>query len=326
MAALLDISNAFVPASAVNCPNRMSYKTEMTLQESTVESDASSTEAAPVEKTTVSVPLTWDQMIRQVATAMKDASAQGTTRQIVRILLPRDSSYDNFGTQLESNTEDSMSVSLVPLDESWQGGIMQLYYAAAPTTEKIMQQFTAGTAGGVPPRIVEDRSVDESGVDGVSLFKADDNQIACWLRARQENIDEIEKMTANTADDDIVALINPQWRLVDDALDTASQNDGFWGGVANFLGGKGGALKRLKAAGFTPVYTFEGYVCRGANVRMLQVLDSDWSVFCERDDGQSFIPVGTMKDRPTYQDVEKMLNDNDIGYKYARDIGMAPKL
>ena len=33
-----------------------------------------------------------------------------------------------------------------------------------------------------------------------------------------------------------------------------------------------------------------------------------------------------MPARPTYQDVQKMLDDKGVGYKYARDLGMAPKL
>jgi len=293
------------------------------LRETAVEATEEEGVSAP---RTLSIPLSWDQMVRQVSSAMKEASAQGKTRQLVRVLLPRDSTSGDFGKYLESNSEDSVSVSLVPPDESWQGGIMQLYRSAGPTAEKIIQQVIADTAGGLPPRISEDRSVDESGVDGVGLFTTDDNQISCWLQPTQENVDEIEKMATNTADDSIVALINPQWRLVDDALDAASKNEGFLGGLASFLGGKGGALKRLKDAGFTPVYTFEGYVCRGANVRLLQVLESDWAVFCERDDGESFVPVGSSATRPTYQEVDQMLNDSDIGYKYARDIGMSPKL
>ena len=96
--------------------------------------------------------------------------------------------------------------------------------------------------------------------------------------------------------------------------------------MANFLGGKGGALKRLKDAGFGAVYTLEGYVCRGSNVRLLQVLDSEWNVFCERDNGESFVRVGSKENRPTYADVEEMLQDSSIGFKYARDIGLEPKL
>jgi hypothetical protein len=54
--------------------------------------------------------------------------------------------------------------------------------------------------------------------------------------------------------------------------------------------------------------------------------DSDWVVFAENDSETNFIRMGDMKVRPTYQDVEKMLDDKGISLKYARDIGLAPKL
>ena len=46
----------------------------------------------------------------------------------------------------------------------------------------------------------------------------------------------------------------------------------------------------------------------------------------ENDNGDKYVKVGSMKDRPTYQDVEKLLDEKGVGYKYARDLGMAPKL
>jgi Domain of unknown function (DUF1995) len=183
--------------------------------------------------------------------------------------------------------------------------------------------------------------------------------VSCWIQASQESVDLIVAQAAKKAsksnkakaaktattndegnnddddDDDLVILLNPQWRLVDDAIDEASKGGGFLGGLANMLGGKGGALKQVANAGFVPVYTLEGYVCRGANVRFLQVYrksnedekeEQVWSVFCERDDGEAFIPIGSQSKRPTYQQVEAMMNEAGIGYKYARDMGMTPKL
>lgn len=276
----------------------------------------------------VSVPLSLEEMVRQAASAVKQAAANGQTKQIVRVLLPRDSGSGDFGRYLEGNAVDAAEISLVPPDESWQGGIMQLYRAAAPMTEMIVREITSSSSSsmGLPSRVTEDRSVDESGVDGVGLFQTEDGKVACWLQPTQENIDGMEASATKASEADVVLLLNPQWRLVDDALDSVSKNEGFLGGLANFLGGKGGALKRLKDVGFAPVYTLEGYVCRGANVRLLQVLDSEWCVFCERDNGESYISVGSKETRPTYADVEEMLQNSDIGFKYARDIGLEPKL
>ncbi|GAX20132.1 hypothetical protein FisN_17Lh082 [Fistulifera solaris] len=275
------------------------------------------------KKTDFTVPLSVEEMVRQVAACMKLASSDGRTKQIIRVLLPRDANNADFGKYWEQDSTSRGNSILVPNDESWQGGIMQLYRSAAPTGAEILRQYTKDV--GLPPRITEDRSVDESGVDGVGLLQTEDPPMACWVQPTQETVQDHIMDTLNDADTTII-LMNPQWRLVDDVLDSASQGEGFLSGLASFLGGKGSVLKRLNAAGFQPVYTLEGYVCRGANVRLLQSYQADWQVFCERDDGETYIPVGSLPSRPTYQDVEQMLNDANIGYKYARDIGLQPKL
>ena len=86
-------------------------------------------------------------------------------------------------------------------------------------------------------------------------------------------------------------------------------------------------------AGGTGLYrnTFilEGYryVCKGGNIRLIKLLfNSDWDVFAGNDSADNFIRAGTSKVRPTYQEVGKMLDDNGISLKNARDIGRAPKL
>lgn len=49
-------------------------------------------------------------------------------------------------------------------------------------------------------------------------------------------------------------------------------------------------------------------------------------MFAENDKGDEYVRVGEMVERPKYQDVEKMLEEKGVGYKYARDLGLAPKL
>lgn len=276
-------------------------------------------------------------MVRQAATAMKEARAAGTTRQIIRVLLPRDASNDRFGTFYEDDGDtDSQSssstatvVSLVPPDESWQGGIMQLLRAASPTCEQILRQLTRSAASaegssGLPARLTEDRSVDESGVDGVSLWTTDDGAVQCFVQPTQELVDDVVvDAAAKASQDQLVVLMNPQWRQVDDALDTYSQGEGFLSGLASFLGGKGATLKRLKEAGFEPVYTLEGYVCRGRNVRLLKILDSEWSIYYE-DENDRFVSVGQLPKakRPTYQDVDELMSQAGLSLGYARDMGL----
>lgn len=166
--------------------------------------------------------------------------------------------------------------------------------------------------------------MDESGVDGIGVWITQGAQpqddVSCFVQPSQETVDAIESISGQ-AGQRLVALLNPQWRIADDALDSASKSDGFLGNLAGFLGGKGGSLRRLDAMGFENTYTLEGYVCRGGNVRLIKRFDSDWSVFAENDAATDYIQVGTSKNRPTYQQVDAMLADKGISLKYARDIG-----
>lgn len=285
------------------------------------------------------VPKTLSEMVSQVSDAIRSAqeSSEPITRQVVRILLPRDSKNAQLGQYYESevsdisfNNIDIDSFILVPPDETWQGGIMQLYRAISIPTRMILRSL-GGTVGGVPPKILEDRSIDSSNVDGVGIFQSQvpknpSKDICCFVQPLQESIDVIESISDQAGKDRLVLLLNPQWRNVDDALDSASKQGGVLGSFASFLGGKGNSLKKLDNLGFTGVYTIEGYVCKGGNVMLMKRFDSDWVVFAENDSETDYIRIGEAKSRPSYQDVEKMLDDKGISLKYARDIGLAPKL
>lgn len=171
--------------------------------------------------------------------------------------------------------------------------------------------------------------MDESGVDGIGLWitqgASPEDDVSCFVQPSQETIEAIESISGQ-AGNRLVALLNPQWRIADDALDSASRSEGVLGNLASFLGGKGNSLRRLEALGFEPTLTLEGYVCRGGNVRLVKRFDTEWAVFAENDAATDYILVGTSEARPTYQDVDTMLSDKGISLKYARDIGLAPKL
>jgi hypothetical protein len=76
----------------------------------------------------MTVPLTFDAMIKQVSQAITDAKSQGTNRQIIRVLLPRDPNSGNLGqyfedaVEVEGGTRSTQNLLLAPPDESWQGG------------------------------------------------------------------------------------------------------------------------------------------------------------------------------------------------------------
>jgi len=276
------------------------------------------------------IPISFDEMVRQSSSAMKDAYENGVTRQMVRILLPRSSENDQLGRMIEDDAEmDMRSAVLVPPDETWQGGIMQLYRAASIATRSMLREYSKNVAGGVPPRLNEDRSVDESGVDGIGLWQTQgaspQDDVSCFVQPNQEAMDAIENIS-NQAGGRLVALLNPQWRITDDALDAASRSEGLFGNLASFLGGKGDSLRRLGELGFDNTYILEGYVCRGGNIRFIKRFDTDWAVFAENDAATDYIKVGKSKARPTYQEVDAMLEEKGISLKYARDIGLAPKL
>lgn len=276
------------------------------------------------------IPMSFDEMVREVSKCMLDAKEMGIYRQIIRILLPRDPASEQIGQYFESDANlDTSDLILVPPDETWQGGIMQLYRAASPTCQEILRRISPGV-GGVPPKLLEDRSLDESGVDGIGLWMTESstpaNDVSCFVQPSQETIDGIEIISSQAGSQRLVALLNPQWRNVDDALDSASKGGGIFGNVASFLGGKGNSLKRLDAMGYQNVFAIEGYVCKGGNIRLVKRFDSDWVIFAENDSSTGYVRVGTSSTRPTYQDVDAMLDAMGISLKYARDIGLAPKL
>ena len=104
----------------------------------------STTDSEATEKTGVSeelyIPLSFDEMVKQSSAAMEDAYAQGLTRQMVRILLPRSSDNDQLLQYYEDDADVDMSETvLVPPDETWQGGIMQLYRAASISCQEILR-------------------------------------------------------------------------------------------------------------------------------------------------------------------------------------------
>jgi hypothetical protein len=78
----------------------------------------------------LTIPLTYNEMITQTSAAMNDAYKLGYTRQVVRILLPRDAKSGQIGEYYENEAQTergkSSEMKLVPTDESWQGGIMQV--------------------------------------------------------------------------------------------------------------------------------------------------------------------------------------------------------
>ena len=322
-------SCAFTTNPNLILKNGMTTTQLMESTTSTTSSSSSILESTNVDESSLEMPLNVDQMIQQVATTILEARSQtNCCRQTVRILLPRDLNNANLGTYYESEDEESTEFVLVPPDESWQGGIMQLYRSAVPTCEDILKNLSnTFSITGIPPKIIEDRTIDDSGVDGVGILTTKTNirskkdeedeeeEITCYVQPLQETVPTILRNMKDGSNKGLTVLVNPQWRLVDDALDSASQMDGFLGSLASFLGGKGGVLKQLVDADFQNTYTLEGYVCKGRNVRLLKTFNSKWTIWAETDNSTNRNPefklIGTSSsnDRPSYQDIESMFDD-----------------
>jgi len=110
----------------------------------TVDSTNGSSQDSSARPPTIYIPLSFEEMVKQVSSTMEDAMKAGKKRQIYRILLPRSSDNENLGQFYETNVVDPdpsiyVDTILVPPDESWQGGIMQLYRAASLACQEILR-------------------------------------------------------------------------------------------------------------------------------------------------------------------------------------------
>merc|ERR1719453_2241840 len=172
----------------------------------------------------------------------------GVKRYILRLFLPRG---------------DGLS----PPDESWQGGIMQLYAACSPMVRDLLRRLSQETAG-VPPALREQR-IDASGVDGESVWFAQSSQPAddgvAMVQPMAESMATIRKLSADAGARPLL-LVNPQWKERDDPLDALSRKGGFLGALGNFMGGKAAMEEELQTLGFSEVYVLAEYVCRGSRI------------------------------------------------------------
>jgi len=160
------------------------------------------------------------EMLAQAVASVKCARESGINRYVLRLFLPRDGE-------------------LTPPDESWVGGIMQLYATCSPLTRELLQKIGVSVAG-VPPSLSEQR-LDSSGVDGESLWMAQSSQPADdavgFVQPSAEQIGRVVEVSKNAGPRPVL-LINPQWKERDDPLDALSRRGGLLGSLGNFLGGK----------------------------------------------------------------------------------------
>ena len=94
-----------------------------------------------------------------VTATIAAAFSAGVTRQRVRVLLTRDPNLYATRGDLDNPVAQGFqgtTGTLVPPDEQWQGGIMELYYSITPVVKEWLRTLSP-SAGGLPPRLVEAR-------------------------------------------------------------------------------------------------------------------------------------------------------------------------
>jgi len=258
----------------------------------------------PVAEPAIKPPSDQQQMLTQAADCVARARAAGSSRFVLRLFLPR-------------------GEGLSPPDESWQGGIMQLYAACSPLVRELLRQLSTEVAG-VPPALREQR-IDASGVDGESVWFAQSSQPqddgVAFVQPMAESIATIRKLS-NEAGGRPLLLVNPQWKERDDPLDALSRKEGLLGMMGNFMGGKAAMEAELNEMGFTDVYTLAEYVCRGSRICLQLAYPYGWCAFYRKTDDDAsgrfeWEPILTGKEvRPTFQEVEAALIDADVPFKF----------
>ena len=158
--------------------------------------------------------------------------ADGVNRHTLRLFLPRG---------------DGLS----PPDESWEGGIMQLFAACSPLTRDLLRRLSTEVAG-VPPSLNEQR-LDVSGVDGESVWFAQSSQpeddCVGLVQPTPDRLATIRKLCSECGARPLL-MVNPQWREGDDPFDALSRKGGLLGALGNALGGKA-ALQKERGVRWT---------------------------------------------------------------------------
>lgn len=219
--------------------------------------------AAPKPPT---IPKNEIEMVTQAAESCVVAFKDGVTRQKLRLLMPRDGM-------------------LQATDENWPGGIMELYKACAPCVRNLVRKACVKD---MAPRIQEQR-LDDSGVDGISLFTAEctnaRDDVSAFCQPSPETMGPLEQV-CNAAGPRLVMMVNPQWRETSDgslpktrtpraprpralpppaapaltrrartrSYDELGAKGGLLGQIGNFLGGTAGVRDKTQQLGFKDVF------------------------------------------------------------------------
>ena len=239
-----------------------------------------------------------EDMLQQAAACVRAARADGINRYTLRCFLDRENV-------------------LTPPDESWTGGIMQLYARASPLVKDLLRSLSTDVAG-VPPKLSEQR-LDESGVDGASVWMAQSSQpqndAVGFCQPSTEEVKAISKLSEQAGSRPVL-LVNPQWKERDDPLDALSRKEGLAGMLGNFLGGKASTEAELARLDFRDVYTLATYRCRGSLIYLQLAYPNGWTAFYRQGvDDEQWKALIQSEARPTYQQVEDALVEAGVPFR-----------
>ena len=277
-----------------------SYNGNLALRSSrSVVVQSTATEAAATLEPAVKPPRDRAEMLQQATTAVQKAREEDVSRYTLRLFLPREGE-------------------LVPPDESWEGGIMQLFPVASGLAKDLLRSLSVDIAG-VPPALNEQR-LDASGVDGESVWMAQSSQpqddAVGFVQPSAEVLKTVTSI-CESAGARPVLLVNPQWKERDDPLDALSRKGGLLGSFGSFLGGKAATEAELERLGFVDVYTLAEYRCRGSLILLQLAYPHGWTAFYRQgveDEEWKPLLVGVSA-RPTYQEVEDALKAADVPFR-----------
>ena len=93
---------------------------------------------------------------------------------------------------------------------------------------------------------------------------------------------------------------------------------GFLGALGSVLGGNAQQEVELKETlGFVETYTLVEYVCRGSRICLHLSYPHGWTA-SYRNDSDEWVPMlSGQPTRPTYQEIEVALQDNDVPFKFS---------
>ena len=146
---------------------------------------------------------------------------------------------------------------------------MQLYGACSPLVRKLLQLLA-------PPQqaaVTREQRIDESGVDGISLWLSQlpspRDDVSAFCQPSGESLAAVRQVCRD-AGPRLVLLVNPQWRETRDAYDELGGRAGLLGRVGNFLGGTSGVRQDVAELGFVDAYLAQQYVVRGDDCQIVR--------------------------------------------------------